>query len=129
MRKAEVAALRDLLGALSGKLTIAEAGLSRVVAELRACAAEAAGCARLVAELPASGGADPAYAVFIDRRRRALKARINAINLRANSLYTDKKKHRGEVERLLRQKISLEAVLDAEARAIAKRRAEAPCTP
>ncbi|OFW99575.1 MAG: hypothetical protein A3E78_00295 [Alphaproteobacteria bacterium RIFCSPHIGHO2_12_FULL_63_12] len=121
-----VAKMRLALKAVKGRLDCAEARLAGALAEIRDRAAELRDCKTRLAEAPLPEGGEPAFIAFADRRRAALRARIAALTAALNNLYTEEKTRRAEVERRLREKISLEAAADAalkEAEKAAARRA------
>lgn len=123
---ANAAKLGLMLKAVKGRLDRAESALASVLGRIRAHAAEAQECAALLAKTPAIGGDDPAFVAFADRRRAALKARKAVLSGVLSNLYTDEKSGRADVERFLRQKISIEEAAGAaktdDARARAKGR-------
>ena len=126
MSAAENAAkMRVALKAVKGRLDRAEALLADVIGAIRDHSEEVRECAALLAQTPFLDGEEPGFAAFADRRRAALKARIAALNAALKSLYKDEITRRADVERYLRQKISLEDAADAAkgeaARARAKR--------
>lgn len=109
----DAAKLRLALKAVKGRLDRAESALAGVLGAIRDRAAELRECAALMAQAPLRDGGEPAFAAFADRRRAALRARIAALSAALNNLYTDEKSRRTDVERYLRQKISLEEAADA----------------
>lgn len=118
--------MRLALKAVKGRLDRAETRLAGVLGEIRDRAAELHVCIARLTEAPLPEGGEPAFIAFADRRRAALRAQIAALTAALNNLYTEEKARRAEVERRLREKISLESAADAalkEAEKAAARRA------
>lgn len=107
-----LAKLRLALKAVKGRLDHAEAKLASVLVLIRERAAELRDCRALLMETPMPDGGEPCFAAFADRRRAALRARIAALTSALNNLHTEEKTRRAEVERRLREKISLESAAD-----------------
>jgi len=107
--RANAEMLQLALKAVNGRLSRAEFALSALVRTIREHSEEAQECARLLAGAAPLDCENSGFSAFADRRRDAVKARIAAIFAALEIHHTEEKIKRADVERNLRQKISIEA--------------------
>jgi len=104
--RAKVEALQLALKAAKGRLSRAEFELAELVRTIRERAELAKECSRqLTAPLDCE---NPAFAKFADRRRDAITAQISAHIAKLKTLCAEENSKKADVQRFLRQKISLE---------------------
>ena len=106
--RAKVEALQLALKAAKGRLGRAEFALAELVRAIRERAELAKECSRQLSAAPLDCE-DSGFATFADRRRNAIMAQISAHFAELETLYAAENSKRADVQRFLRQKISLEA--------------------